>query len=250
MSILKYDVDAVTWNPQGKLQQIDYAKEAVKQGSICLAIKSKTEAVMVTVKKNPSKLACYQEKLFKISDNIGIGISGMTADARILCKFMRITNGNHQLKFNSNISIDSLVKKVSKIFHDKTYIYGKRPFGLGILAVGYNNENEPKIYELDPAGECIEYQCYSIGAKNQTSKTFMETNLNYFKNASLNNLILFGISAIKAGYRDEKEELSENNLEVAILTKDKGYKILSKDELAHYLQELPNFRPENQMLIE
>ena len=61
---------------------------------------------------------------------------------------------------------------------------------------------------------------------------------------------MFGMSAVKAGYRDEKEELSENNLEVALLTKNKGYRILSKEELAHYLQELPNFKPENQMLIE
>ena len=88
----KYDEDCTTWNPEGKLLQIEYAMEAVKQGSICLALRSKTNAVLISVKKNPTKLACYQEKLFKISNEIGIGISGMTADARVLCKYMRIVN--------------------------------------------------------------------------------------------------------------------------------------------------------------
>ena len=250
MSILKYDVDAVTWNPQGKLQQIDYAKEAVKQGSVCLALKSKSEAVMVTVKKNPNKLACYQEKTFKISDQIGVGIAGMTADARILCKFMRIANGNHQMKFNSNISVTSLVKKVAKIYHEKTYVYGKRPFGVGMLAVGYNGDNEPKIFELDPAGECVEYQCFSIGAKSQSSRTFLEKYLSHFNGATINQLVLYGISAIKSGYRDEKEELSSKNIEVSILTKNRGFSILPESEIANYLNELATFNPDTQMIIE
>ena len=35
-----YDLDSVTWSPQGKLFQVEYAMEAVKQGSICLGLKS------------------------------------------------------------------------------------------------------------------------------------------------------------------------------------------------------------------
>jgi len=40
-----YDTDCSTWNPQGKLFQVEYAMEAVKQGSICLGLKSQTHAV-------------------------------------------------------------------------------------------------------------------------------------------------------------------------------------------------------------
>jgi 20S proteasome subunit alpha 6 len=36
-----YDLDCTTWSPQGKLFQVEYAMEAVKQGSICLGLKSK-----------------------------------------------------------------------------------------------------------------------------------------------------------------------------------------------------------------
>ena len=35
-----YDLDCVTWPPQGKLFQVEYAMEAVKQGSVCLGLRS------------------------------------------------------------------------------------------------------------------------------------------------------------------------------------------------------------------
>lgn len=40
-----YDVDCVTWSPQGKLFQVDYAKEAVKHGGLTLGLRSDTHAV-------------------------------------------------------------------------------------------------------------------------------------------------------------------------------------------------------------
>jgi 20S proteasome subunit alpha 6 len=63
--------------------------EAVKQGSVCLGLRSKKYAVLCSLKRLPSELAGYQEKLFKVDDYIGMAMSGLTADARVLCKYMR-----------------------------------------------------------------------------------------------------------------------------------------------------------------
>jgi len=249
MSILKYDVDCITWNPQGKIQQIDYAHEAVKQGSICLAIRSKEDVVLVSVKKNPTKLACHQEKIFKISDSIGIGISGMTGDARILCKYMRFANAKNQIKYNDNIGCSTLANKVAKKYHEKTYIYGKRPFGVSILMTGYE-KGEPKIYELNPSGESIEYDAYAIGAKSQSSKTYLEKHIGIFGSCTTVNLVLNALNAIKVGYRDEPEDMSEKNIEVSVLTKKNGFISLSRDVVKEYIGQLKNFKPENQMIIE
>jgi len=250
MSILKYDVDTVTWNPQGKLLQVDYATEAVKQGSVCLALCSKTEAVLVAVKKNPTKLACYQEKIYKISDTIGIGISGMTGDARLICKYMRVENAKHNIKYNDNVSVKKLSHLISRLFHEKTYIYGKRPFGLGVLMVGFNDEHVPHIYEINPAGEAIQYQAYAIGAKSQSTKTYLEKYMSHFKDASLDELIMYGLAAIKAGYRDEAEEMSDKNIEVSLLSKNFGFVHYPKEDLWDKIQKLPTFKPELRMDIE
>ena len=77
-----YDRDCVTFSPQGKLFQVDYAMEAVKLGNICLGLKSKSHVVLCSLKRAQSKLAGHQEKIYKIEENIGVSIAGLTADAR------------------------------------------------------------------------------------------------------------------------------------------------------------------------
>ena len=57
---------------------------------------STEHAVLATLKRAPSELSAYQRKTFKIDDHLGIAISGLTADGRILCRYMRNECLNHR----------------------------------------------------------------------------------------------------------------------------------------------------------
>ncbi|KIH69083.1 peptidase, T1 family [Ancylostoma duodenale] len=46
----QYDSDVTVWSPQGRLHQVDYAVEAMKQGSATVGIKSETHAVLAALK--------------------------------------------------------------------------------------------------------------------------------------------------------------------------------------------------------
>ena len=52
--------------------------------------------MLATLKRAPSELSSYQRKVFKIDDHMGIAISGLTADGRILCRYMRNECINHR----------------------------------------------------------------------------------------------------------------------------------------------------------
>ena len=238
MSILKYDADNTTWSPQGKLLQIEYAMEAVKQGSICVALRSKTAAVLLSVKKNPTKLSRYQEKLFKIGKSAGVGISGMTADARVLCKYMRNANTEHQVKFDAPISITQLSAKVAVKYQSKTNVSGKRPFGVGMLLVGFDHEQKPHVFEVNPNGDRLSYEAYAIGAKSQSARTYLEKNLKEFEGCGVDGLVEHGLRAIKSGYRDEKEEMSEMNVEVSVLDRENGFMELNKEKVKGFLGKI------------
>jgi len=82
----QYDTDVTTWSPQGRLFQIEYAMEAVKQGSAIVGVTSDTHAVLAAIKRTPSELASYQQKIFRIDDHMGMAMSGLTSDGRSLCK--------------------------------------------------------------------------------------------------------------------------------------------------------------------
>ena len=59
-------------------------------------LQSKTHAILATLKRAPSDLSSFQRKIFKIDDHLGIAISGLTADGRILCRYMRGECLNHR----------------------------------------------------------------------------------------------------------------------------------------------------------
>lgn len=59
----QYDSDITTWSPQGRIHQIEYAMEAVKQGSAAIGLKSKTHAVVVALKRASSELGSHQQKI-------------------------------------------------------------------------------------------------------------------------------------------------------------------------------------------
>jgi len=166
----------------------------------------------------------------------------MTADARVLCKYMRKQNTKSRIKYGFNISVNNLASKVSKKYRAKTYISGRRPFGVGILLAGFDNQKNPRIFELSPSGECSEYEAWAIGAKSQSSKTYMENHQNYLKGSNDENLILHGLSSIKTGYRDEKEDMTEKNIEVSLIN-EHGFRTLSEQEIKNYIQGLENFNP-------
>ena len=87
--------------------------EAVKQGSCSVGLKSRTWAVVASLKRSSSELASYQQKIFRIDSHIGIAISGLISDARVLAQWMRNESLNHKYVFNSNIQTERLVIKVS-----------------------------------------------------------------------------------------------------------------------------------------
>jgi 20S proteasome subunit alpha 6 len=109
----QYDSDITTWSPQGRIFQIEYAMEAVKQGSAAIGLKSKTHAVVACVKRSSSELASYQKKIFKIDDHMGIGIAGLTADARVLSRYMQNECLNHKFVYESPMNVGRLVKQVA-----------------------------------------------------------------------------------------------------------------------------------------
>ena len=37
---MQYDTDVITWSPQGRLHQVEYAMEAVKQGGATVGLKA------------------------------------------------------------------------------------------------------------------------------------------------------------------------------------------------------------------
>ena len=109
----QYDSDNVVWSPQGRLFQLEYACEAVKQGSCCVGVRSNTHAVLVALKRSPSELGSYQQKVFAIDEHVAIAISGLCGDARVLSSFLRTEVISYKYTYGSPIPVERLINKLS-----------------------------------------------------------------------------------------------------------------------------------------
>lgn len=179
-----YDTDSVTWSPQGRLFQVEYAMEAIKQGSLCVALRSSDHAILATLSRSVNPLADYQQKTYKVDEKIGLCFSGLTADGRLICKFLRNEALNYLYTYNQGISPQRLVNKLVEKAQIKTQRLGKRPYGAGCLIAGVDvsirQDQGPHIYEVNPDANCNEYHAIAIGVRNQAAKTYLEKHFESF----------------------------------------------------------------------
>lgn len=90
-----YDYSTLIWSPQGKLYQVEYAMEAVNLGNCLVGIRSNDYVVLCGLKsKSHETLSYYQDKLFKASQHIAIGVAGLTPDGSKNAKYIYSSNLN------------------------------------------------------------------------------------------------------------------------------------------------------------
>ena len=233
-----YDQSTLTWSPQGRLFQVEYATEAVNQGNLLLGIKSKTHVVLVGFKSSPNeKLSYFPEKLFKVSNHLGIGIEGLTPDGRIIYQYMKNQCLNYNYTFNSDYPVQTLVNKISEKSQLKTQRgENKRPYGVGLLIAGYDRTG-PRLFRTCPDANYYEYNCIAIGNRSQAANSFLEKNLEKFSNMSKDELIKIALEAMK---KAEDVTIKENNIDIIIVGKDEKTKLLNSDEKGCYLKSLDN----------
>ncbi|KAG9284184.1 hypothetical protein G9A89_022958, partial [Geosiphon pyriformis] len=229
----QYDNDISTWSPQGRIHQIEYALEAVKQGSAAVGLRSSTHAVLLALKRSTGELASYQKKLIRIDDHLGIAIAGLTSDARVLSNFMRTEAMKSKMLYNRPLPVYRIVAAVGDKAQVNTQNYGRRPYGVGLLVVGHD-ETGPHLYETSPSGNFLEYYAMSIGARSQSAKTYLEKNFESFPNVSLDELVLHGLNALRETLQQDKE-LTTLNCSIGIVSADQKFEIIEDDRLQGYL---------------
>lgn len=199
----QYDTDVTTWSPAGRLFQVEYAMEAVKQGSAAIGLRSKTHVVLACVNKANSELSSHQKKIFKVDDHIGVAIAGLTADGRVLSRYMRSECINYNYTYESPLPVGRLVVQLADKAQVCTQRSWKRPYGVGLL-VGGLDESGAHLYYNCPSGNYFEYQAFAIGSRSQAAKTYLERRFANFNESSREDLIKDALIATRETLQGEK----------------------------------------------
>ncbi len=216
-----YDRTIAVFSPDGRLFQVEYAKEAVKRGLTSLGITYKEGVLLATVKIiKPLLVTETTEKIFQIDDHLGAVAAGLLADARVLIDQARIKSQVHRITYEEPIDVVSLAKFVADKMQLSTLYAGLRPYGTTLLIGGM--DSKPHLIEVDPSGMIYEWQAYAIGrgasVANKILKEKWKPGMSLEQAKKLAEEIL---------QKTEKEK--GNKLSMAVIDK-KGFRILNNQK--------------------
>ncbi|MDL2270726.1 archaeal proteasome endopeptidase complex subunit alpha [Methanobrevibacter sp. OttesenSCG-928-I08] len=230
-----YDRAITVFSPDGRLFQVEYAREAVKRGTTSLGVKSEEGIVLVVDKRTTSKLVETKsiEKIFQIDKHIGAATSGLVADARSLIERARLESQIYRITYNEPIRVEALAKKICDMKQMYTQNGGVRPFGSALI-IGGIYDGKSRLFETDPSGALIEYKATAIGSgRNDAMAVFEEK---YQDDLSLNDAIDLALDAV---YEATEGKTTAESVEIAVIEKDTGkYKKLSQEEVSSHIDLL------------
>ena len=210
--------------------------EAVKQGSASVGIKGKDCAVLVSLKRAPSELSAYQQKNFEIDEHVGISISGLTADARTLTRFMRTECMNHRYSFDGALPVSRLVTMVGNRLHRSVIGYGRRPFGVGILCIGHDARG-PHLYQIEPSSNYFDCKAQAIGARSQSARTYLERHLDEFPGCEADALVQHALRALR-DFLPAEVELSTRNVSISVVGGGQPLTAYENEAVARFLDAI------------
>lgn len=222
-----YDRAIIIFSPDGRLFQVEYAREAVKRGATAVGIMFK-DGVTFGARKREATLIKPADKIFQIDENIGAAASGLVADARVLVDEARVKAQQQRVVFDEPVSVHTIAKFIA----DKQQLYtqyaGVRPYGVSFLIGGVDTaatdgQPIPKLFEADPAGVMVETKARAIGKEADKINELLA------KKWKPNMLQKDAVHLTVEGLSKEGK-ISLSDLVIAAITKD-GYKEFSEDEL-------------------
>jgi proteasome alpha subunit len=225
---MAYDRAITVFSPDGRLFQVEYAREAVKRGTTTVGLKFKDGAVLIVDKRIASRLMEPRsiEKIFQIDEHIGCATSGLVADARVLVDHARVTAQISKITYDERINVEMLVKKICDYKQNYTQYGGVRPFGTALLIAGVDDQGV-HLFETDPSGALVSYKAGSIGAgRNVVMEVFEEQ---FQEGMDMDDAIVLGLKALKKA--TEEEKLNPKSVEIGIVRKGSNFRRLDDNEV-------------------
>jgi proteasome alpha subunit len=232
-----YDRGTSLFSPDGRIYQVEYAREAVSRGAPSVGIRTQDGVVIAAQAQASSELMESEsiEKIHKLDEHVGGASAGHVADARQLIDYARRMAQGNRLRYGEAVGVETLTKYVTDHIQENTQRGGTRPYGAALLiggiegGVGEDGTGTPRLFSADPSGTPHEWKATVIGGGRQEIQGYLEDNWN--EDISLED----GLSMALEALREHDEELDADSLSLAAISVDSGYEHYSTEEISELL---------------
>lgn len=188
--------------------------------------------VIAALKRSSSELAARHEKIFPISKNAGIAVSGLVSDGHQIASILRNTAINSSFVYNREARVAHLSAATARKLQACTQHASRRPYGVGILLAG-SDESGLHLHQLLPSGDAYESEAVGIGSRSQAARTYLEKYR--LSEMSLDQLVQHSLRALR-------ETCPDGTISTACCTvgvvHNSEFRVLENAEMEAYLSEL------------
>ena len=226
----RYDRSITTFDPSGRLLQVEYGLQAARRGSSYLVATTalddgKDSAIFIIVAGGSTRESSVSSsssssflsspftrtvndnnisynKVFRIDDHLWLVTSGLVGDARTLAAHMRITCQRHRLSLGVAPRVEQAARQAAALQHELTRTGGARPLGcttmvLGVDAFALGNDptasqaaGSVRVVRTDPGGILEDCWYYAGGRDGDKLLTALATLYNDDNTVKLDHSVL------------------------------------------------------------
>jgi proteasome alpha subunit len=233
---MAYDRAITVFSPDGRLFQVEYAREAVRRGATTAGVVYSDGVVLIADRRIPNpKLAeaASLEKIHQIDENIACATAGLVADARVLVDYARLSAQINRVTYSEPMSVELLVRRICDYKQQYTQFGGVRPFGTALLVGGYD-DGGIHLFETEPSGSLTSFRAASTGGNKGPVMDLFEQK--YRPGMDRDTAILLALEGLRAGL-EEGGNLSQ--VEVCSVQVGEGMTRYPIDEVQKYVARLP-----------
>ncbi|PSP76499.1 proteasome endopeptidase complex, archaeal, alpha subunit [Halobacteriales archaeon QS_1_68_20] len=230
-----YDRGITIFSPDGRLYQVEYAREAVERGSPSVGLTTDDGVVLLarTRQRSPLVVQDSVEKLHRVDDHLAVASAGHAADARKLVDLARRVAQRERLRYGEPMGVEPLAKAITDHVQEYTQTGGARPYGTALLVGGIDPDTgEARLYETDPSGTPYEWHATAIGADGAEIVSHLEEE--YTEELTVDDGLDLGLRALAGTTEDD---LGPETVAGAVVTADR-VETLGGDRLSDVLAEL------------
>ncbi len=219
---MQYDRAKTIFSPEGRLFQVEYAREAVKKGSTAIGITFADGVLLAATRETLELQSRNPDKVFVVDDHAGVAVSGLVADGRVLVNDAREEAQRSMMAYDEPIQTGALAKFLADRKQMYTQYGGVRPFGLAMLVGGMNDDAE--LYQTDPSGILKEWKAVAIGRGADAANELFEDE--YEDDMEEDAAIELALTALNRA----EDDISLENVELSTIDDD-GFHRVMPDQL-------------------
>ena len=227
-NIQAYD-RGVMFNPDGRLFQVEYAKEAVRRGATVIGMVTKNGVVFVAHKNidEPLAVLASMQKVYRIDSHIGSAFSGLHADGLHLIEMARSSAQSHRMVYEEVKSVESIAKDIASYMLQATLYGGIRPYGVSLLLGGI--DTQPRLFEVEPGASLLGYKADAIGVGKKVATEMLSRD--YKDGMVVDDAIALGIKILK---KVNEGKLDSDHVDMGYVEDGEEFTVLTPQEVAKH----------------